>query len=52
MAADVFISYSSRDRAQALDLARRLEGSGVTVWIDQAGIGGARLWSAAIVDAI
>lgn len=50
--ADIFISYSSRDRQQAKQLAGLLTASGLTVWIDQSGIDFATSWSGEIVDAI
>ena len=50
--ADVFISYSKSDRSFALDLAGELRARGISVWIDQSGIGGAKNWGAEIVEAI
>lgn len=50
--ADVFISYSREDKDRVLDLAARLRGAGVSVWIDQGGIDGAALWGEAIVNAL
>ncbi|HET6513111.1 MAG TPA: TIR domain-containing protein, partial [Candidatus Kapabacteria bacterium] len=49
---DIFISYSRKDSEQALQLAERLQGEGMSVWIDQRGIEAAKSWSAEIVDAI
>jgi adenylate cyclase len=49
---DIFISYSRKDSEQALSLAERLRGEGMSVWIDQHGIEGARPWSEEIVKAI
>jgi hypothetical protein len=51
MSADVFISYTSRDRAVALAINDRLRRAGVSVWIDRTGIEGAQQWSQAIVEA-
>jgi TolB-like protein len=50
--ADIFISYSSKDRAQAELLTELLTSAGLSVWIDQQGIGAATSWSAEIYDAI
>ncbi|MEE2948452.1 MAG: TIR domain-containing protein, partial [Verrucomicrobiota bacterium] len=52
MAAEVFISYASQDRARILDFVERLRTAGVSVWIDQMGIEGATMWSQEIVTAI
>ena len=52
MAEEVFISYSSADRERIQDLVTRLRQAGVTVWIDEAGIEGAAMWSQEIVSAI
>jgi len=52
MAAEVFISYASKNRDRILDLVERLRGAGVSVWIDQMGIEGAAMWSQQIVAAI
>jgi adenylate cyclase len=49
---DIFISYSRKDSEQALQLAERLQGEGMSVWIDQRGIEAAKSWSAEIVNAI
>ena len=49
---DIFISYSSKDREQALLLIEMLASAGLSVWIDQSGIGAATSWSGEIVDAI
>ncbi len=51
MSADVFISYSSHDRAVALGFHDRLCMEGISVWIDRSGIDGAQQWSQAIVEA-
>ena len=50
--ADVFISYSREDKDRVLELAARLRGAGVSVWIDQGGIDGATLWGEEIVNAL
>ena len=50
--ADIFISYSSKDREQALQLIELLASAGLSVWIDQSGIDIATSWSGEIVDAI
>ena len=50
--ADVFISYSREDKERVLDLAARLRGAGVSLWIDQGGIDGATLWGEEIVKAL
>jgi len=52
MAEEVFISYGSADRERIQDLVTRLRQAGVTVWIDEAGIEGAAMWSQEIVGAI
>ncbi len=50
--ADIFISYSSKDREQAELLTELLTSAGLSVWIDKLGIGAATSWSAEIYDAI
>ncbi len=50
--ADIFISYSSRDREQADLLTELLASAGLSVWIDQSGIEVATSWSKEIVQAI
>lgn len=50
--ADIFISYSSKDREQAELLTELLASAGLSVWIDKDGIGAATSWSREIVDAI
>ena len=52
MPEEVFISYGSADRGRIQDLVSRLRQAGVTVWIDEAGIEGAAMWSEEIVGAI
>ena len=50
--ADIFISYSSKDREQALQLIELLASAGLSVWIDQSGIEAATSWSEEIVNAL
>ena len=50
--ADIFISYSSKDREKAEQLTELLSSAGLSVWIDKHGIGAATSWSKEIVDAI
>jgi TolB-like protein len=50
--ADIFISYSSKDREKAEQLTQLLSSAGLSVWIDKQGIGPATSWSGEIVDAI
>jgi adenylate cyclase len=50
--ADIFISYSSKDRAQADQLTELLSSAGLSVWIDKSGIDVATSWSEEIVHAI
>jgi adenylate cyclase len=52
MPLDIFISYSSKDKAQADQLSELLASAGLSVWIDRSGIDVATSWSAEIVDAI
>ena len=52
MSAEVFISYASKDRERIIDLVKRLDAAGVSVWIDQMSIEGATMWSQEIVAAI
>lgn len=49
---DIFISYSRKDSAHALELAERLRTLGINVWIDQRGLEAAALWSTEIVNAV
>ena len=49
---EVFISYAAKDRERVLGLVKRLRSAGTTVWIDQAGIDVATMWSQEIVNAI
>jgi TolB-like protein/Flp pilus assembly protein TadD len=50
--ADIFISYSSKDREQAELLTELLASAGLSVWIDQSGIEAASSWSEEIVNAL
>jgi hypothetical protein len=45
---DIFISYSSKDRAQAEQLTELLSSAGLSVWIDKSGIDVATSWSGEI----
>ena len=49
---DIFISYSRKDSAHAIELAERLRADGMDVWIDQRGIVGAEKWATEIVEGI
>jgi adenylate cyclase len=50
--ADIFISYSSKDRESAEQLTELLSSAGLSVWIDKQGIDAATSWSKEIVQAI
>ena len=50
--ADIFISYSLQDREKAEQLTELLASAGLSVWIDQQGIGAATSWSEEIVNAL
>jgi adenylate cyclase len=49
---DIFISYSRKDSAQALQLIEQLRASGIDVWVDQRGIAGSEKWATEIAEAI
>jgi TolB-like protein len=50
--ADIFISYSSKDREQAELLTELLTSAGLSVWIDRVSIDVSTSWSKEIVQAI
>lgn len=50
--AEVFMSYSSRDRDSVLEIANQLESCGVRVWIDREEIYGGANYGPEIVDGI
>ena len=50
--ADIFISYSSKDKEKADQLSELLASAGLSVWIDRSGIDAATSWSKEIVQAI
>ena len=50
--ADIFISYSAKDREKAEQLTELLASAGLSVWIDKHGIGAATSWSGEISKAI
>src|SRR5687767_8141620 len=50
--ADIFISYSSRDRDQAQKLGEELTSLGYSVWLDVCDIDPATRWSTEIAEAI
>ena len=52
MPEDIFISYSREDHKKIVPIVEKLRCLGYTVWIDQEGIQGAKLWSKEIVTAI
>jgi len=47
-----FISYSRQDTKIVDDIATRLQGDGLDVWIDRVNIKGGELWTVEIVEAI
>jgi len=50
--ADIFISYSSKDKESADQLSELLTSAGLSVWIDQSGIVAAEKWATEIVEGI
>ncbi|MFI5200897.1 MAG: TIR domain-containing protein [Candidatus Kapaibacterium sp.] len=52
MTPELFISYSRADSKQALTLVAELRSEGYEVWIDQAGIDAATIWSKEIAQAM
>src|SRR5437870_4176440 len=52
MATDLFVSYSRRDWDLVTPWIERLQGAGVSVWVDKSGIHGAFLWTSEIAQAI
>jgi adenylate cyclase len=50
--ANIFISYSSKDREKAQQLTELLASAGLSVWIDKSGIEAATSWSEEIVNAL
>ena len=50
--AEVFVSYARNDAPRVLALTEQLRAAGVSLWIDQAGIDAASLWSEQIVTAL
>lgn len=47
--ANAFISYSSKDRPTALEVARQLEEKGHNIWLDRTSISAGEQWDAGIV---
>jgi hypothetical protein len=52
MSADVFVSYSQPDRAQAFEIVSELETRGIKVWVAPRDIAPSAEWAAAIIEAI
>lgn len=50
--ADIFVSYTRRDQDRVVTLVQGLQAQGFRLWMDQAGIEGATLWSEEIVQAL
>jgi len=51
-AAEVFISYSSRDRERVIEIVSQLESAGVSVWVDRDKIEGGMIYGPKIVRGI
>ena len=49
---DIFVSYSRKDEAFVLELAKKMKASGVAVWIDQWELAGGDKWGRDIDDAL
>ena len=47
---EVFISYARSDREKVMPVVDILRGTGISVWVDEAKIDAATLWSEEIVD--
>ena len=52
MTHDIFISFSTKDRAVADSLKEYLDGHGTSCWMSAAAIDGGEVWTRAIVDGI
>jgi predicted ATPase len=52
MAADLFVSYARTDRDQVLPWVQRLQQAGVSLWMDEADLDAASLWTGEITEAI
>ena len=49
---EVFVSYARTDKERVLELAGKLRGAGVSLWLDTTGIDAATLWGEQIVNAL
>ncbi|MGE0128154.1 MAG: TIR domain-containing protein [Blastocatellales bacterium] len=49
---DVYISYSSKDKPEVMELAKRLEGDGLRVWIDEWKLAAGDNWQQTIAEAL
>jgi len=52
MAAEVFVSYSRSDRDRVLPWVQLLQQAGISLWMDESDITGARLWRQEIAEAL